>query len=788
MLPSNKRQKLSVPSDPPQLSAVAARRALQGKAQASVKQSGDGHVKAQTSVTKLDATVSGDVETAFQRIPQEGVAKVTLDAGVDVVLNAGKDLDFDEGGASSFPSSRGDSPDEIPVERPSVALSSFRPTQSNFKESKNGTLSLLLVPGERLVILGQYELSVRKGQITLLGTTLQASEKMYRVFAPSSHALPVIRCLATDANEAEIHLNQCESGLGSMKSLSPLFGRLWNDGSRPLCSRFESLLRNKRKSTYQIVRSAINFPDNKLISQVFSSEDEPQKAFLQPLISLPEWNRLLAKLTGPEIQQTPITMICGPKSSGKSTFARLLANRLLSTSMGATAGTKTPGVALIDLDPGQPEYSPPGQVSLIHLQEPNFGPPYAHPSPGSKSRVVRSHAIAALTPSMDPSLYMACALDLFAHYRNLLSSVPHCPLIINTPGWVLGTGLEILMELITKVRPNGVIYMSDEGPWEVVQSLRSAAKLTSTLVYTLPSQLSEYTTRTSVHLRTMQTMSYFHLNTTHEPKLSWNCTPLTSVPPWEISYAGNNPGILGILCYGEQPPANLLADAINGSLVAVVVIDDTAAIPGWDSQERDEDTIDDGPASETPDQDDISLSQNSEIQAFDANSIHHRPVAKPLITRTLAEDLPYFNPANDISLDPQFSHTIGLALIRGIDLSRRRLQILTPIPAHDLREVNEAGKQVVLVSGKLDTPGWAYTEELYQKGSTEKEKNKVDEDAEDVDAEDDDTNITTDNKVLGASFENIPWVEKLKGSEGRGLGARVWRVRRDLGKMADGGD
>lgn len=572
-----------------------------------------------------------------------------------------------------------------------------------------------------------------------------------------------------------------------MKLLSPLFGRLWNEGSRPLCGGFESLLRSKRKSTYQIVRPTINFPDIKLISQVFSSEDEPQKVYLQPLISLPEWNRLLAKLTEPEIQQTAINMICGPKSSGKSTFAKLLANRLLSTSMGATTGTRSPGVALIDLDPGQPEYSPPGHVSLIHLQEPNFGPPYTHPSPGSKGRVVRSHTIAALTPSMDPSLYMACALDLFAHYRHLLSSVPHCPLIINTPGWVLGTGLEILMELIARVRPNGVIYMSDEGPWEVVQSLRTAAKLISTPVYTLPSQLSEYTTRTSVHLRTMQTMSYFHLNITHEKKLSWNYTPLTSLPPWEIIYSGNNPGILGILCYGEQPPASLLADTINGSLVAVVVIEDTAAIPGWDSQEQDEDVTNEGPIPEMSNLDDVTFNQSSEIQAFDADSIHQRPVTKPLVIRTPAEDLPYFNPANDISLDPQSSHTIGLALVRGIDTSRRRLQILTPIPAREIKEINEAGKQVILVSGKLDTPGWAYTEDLHQKEATEKGKSKAGDQADDIDI-DDNTDIPLGSKVLSAEFENLPWVEKLKGSEGRGLGARVWRVRRDLGRTADGGD
>jgi hypothetical protein len=35
--------------------------------------------------------------------------------------------------------------------------------------------------------------------------------------------------------------------------------------------------------------------------------------------------------------------------------------------------------------------------------------------------------------------------------------------------------------------------------------------------------------------------------------------------------------------------------------------------------------------------------------------------------------------------------------------------------------------------------------------------------------------------------KDVPWVERLEGSEGRGVGAKVWRVRRDLGR-SEGGD
>jgi polynucleotide 5'-hydroxyl-kinase GRC3/NOL9 len=317
---------------------------------------------------------------------------------------------------------------------------------------------------------------------------------------------------------------------------------------------------------------------------------------------------------------------------------------------------------------------------------------------------------------------MKCALDLFAHYRVLLSQNPACALIINTPGWVLGTGLENLVDLITRIRPTVVIYMSQEGPWDVVNSLREAAKMIP--VHTLPSQTCEYTTRTAAHLRIMQAMSYFHLDSSSRDGLVWICSeyssraplPLTSIPPWEIRYGRRDfSGILGILPYGDPPSPEHLLDSINGSIVAVVVIDDSAALPGWRGEEEGEASLKD---------DDLTIlhAENS--------------------------GLPYFR--NSFTLDPEHSHCIGLALIRGVDVTRRRLQALTPIAPSLIEEVNEEGKMIVLVSGKFDTPGWAYTE-----GTLEDSK-------------------------------SVPWVERSEGSQGRGVGGRVWRVRRDLGR--EGGD
>lgn len=469
-------------------------------------------------------------------------------------------------------------------------------------------------------------------------------------------------------------------------------------------------------------------------------------------------------------------MLCGPKSSGKSTFAKILSNRLL-----FTASTSR-GVAILDLDPGQPEYSPPGQVSLIYIKEPNFGTPFSHPVTSGKSKTIRSHAIGAITPSLDPSLYMACVFDLYAYYRGLIQQYPNTPLIINTPGWVLGTGLEILVELIAKVSPTEVIYMSLDGPSEVVQSLREANKTVP--VVTLPSQGSEYATRTAAHLRTMQNMSYFHLDSASNSSLAWDDTPLTSIPPWQVRYSGAEVGILGVICYGEQPPANLLMDTINGSLVAVVVIDDPSAIAGWTSNNiESQDTV----AGNLEQPREV---EDNDIHMLDDTIFHPAHLEKPIVVRT-PEDIPYFNPANSTLLDPKSSRSIGLALVRGIDVERKCLQLLTPIAPDIFKRVIEEGKNIVLVSGKLDTPGWAYTEAFVQSDTRDKEARRKKEGRGGVETGIDATEGEEDEELIipvaNEELHDAPWVEKLHGSQGRGMGSRVWRVRRDLGK-SDGGE
>lgn len=492
---------------------------------------------------------------------------------------------------------------------------------------------------------------------------------------------------------------------------------------------------------------------------------------LQDLVSPPEWNREIAKLVKVKASQSKpcSVMITGPKSSGKSTFGKILTNRLITKQL---SGSVHHGVAVLDLDPGQPEYCVAGQIALVRLTGPVLGPSFCRPLGNSDVRIVRAHALASITPASDPELYLEAAIDLMTRYRNTLGSYP---LVINTPGWIQGTGLDLLTSLIDSLRPTEVIYMSESGPAEAVEALQESCK--SSRFSMLPSQASQLTSRPAAHFRSMQTMAYFHTETI-DSSIRWNSSPLTTVAPWQVSYQGLNRGILGIMCYDYQAPLDLLADAINGTIVAIVGIESTKAFrfsedgAGSSTEQNSTDATDHM----------MDIDDNADPQ----NSLSLKGVTEKNISAT-PEGIPVINTADGTTLDPRYSHSIGLALVRGIDVENGVLQLLTPLSMEIIENFQSAGEEIVLVSGKFDTPSWAYTEELYYRAGGEGDEGN---DAEEpANTGMDDVSGGGGDDFLGSlNTTPVPWIEVLHGNQKRGAGSKVWRVRRDLGRAANATD
>ncbi|KAF4963717.1 hypothetical protein FSARC_8287 [Fusarium sarcochroum] len=570
------------------------------------------------------------------------------------------------------------------------------------------------------------------------GPTSNTSETIEWVHAPHCHAVPVLR--TTEDTRLELHPDQNARGLRQLGRISPLFRKMWNEPPEG-----DSVKKTSKEATFQIIHT---------------SEDAPKKCIIQDLVSPPAWNRKLASLIMTSRKKPSLsTLVCGPKSSGKSTFSRLFLNRLLTDQ---PQSQTTRSVVILDLDPGQPEYAPAGTLSLVVVTKPNLGTPFTHPGLAKSAfNVIRCHSMASVTPASDPDLYLACAADLFETYSKDFTGIP---LIVNTPGWILGTGLDLLSELIERTKPEEVLYMSEEGPSETVDALRTATETTFT---ELPSQQSEFTSRTAAHLRAMQTMSYFHLQEVAPkksdlpdipPKLKWNASPLSFKSPLLVQYSSANRGILGLISYDYQCPPELLADTVNGLVLAAVEIEDAKAFSGF-TQEK---TL-------------AGIATDTMKLGLGVRCEPSQPVS------TSPEAIPFIPNYNDAALDPRFSRTIGLVLLRGIDTKSKTLQLITPIPVEEFKHIKSQGRHIVLLHGKFDAPSWAYTEDLYEKAGTDEGNDSILQ-ITDEDTEDDRSDAEPEEVDRVSDLTEVPWVEVLKGNQRRPIGSRVWRVRRDLGR------
>ncbi|CAI7770058.1 unnamed protein product, partial [Closterium sp. NIES-53] len=95
-----------------------------------------------------------------------------------------------------------------------------------------------------------------------------------------------------------------------------------------------------------------------------------------------------------------------------------------------------PCVAFLDTDVGQPEFTPPGLVSLHLLSHPVFGHPALH-----QRTPIASHLYGDISPGSDPALYLRQIFSLYDCFRQNYydgHGAAAIPLVINTHGWIKG--------------------------------------------------------------------------------------------------------------------------------------------------------------------------------------------------------------------------------------------------------------------------------------------------------------------------------------------------------------
>ncbi|KLO07350.1 hypothetical protein SCHPADRAFT_1001738 [Schizopora paradoxa] len=375
-------------------------------------------------------------------------------------------------------------------------------------------------------------------------------------------------------------------------------------------------------------------------------------------------------------------LLSGAKNVGKSSFARVLLNRLLSNH---------PRVAYLECDPGQPEFTSSGLLSLHLVDEPVYGPPFSH-----LRTPYRSHFLGSTSPRNNPSYYISCIESLIETYTQNFRSLDYdvydsdrevVPLVVNTMGWTKGLGGDLLKKIEELVMPSHIITIGE------VSELRSSDNSQPATTATSRSQIAsrafespepqrinvesipynpESARYTSADWRALSLMSYFHSSyhtsfSDIESLLQWNTnSPLLSNKPYAVSPRAALDSVILTGSGSDDVVPSEIGRVLNGAIVAFVTCE-----PG---------SVD---ASSTP-----------------------RSAAIPYVQ---GAPLP----------DPRTSNCLGLGLIRGVSPSllspegrldeqtrTEILHIITPVPLSVLRD--ESCR--CIVKGEIELPVWGMTD------------------------------------------------------------------------------
>ncbi|KAL7552579.1 hypothetical protein ACHAWF_015885 [Thalassiosira exigua] len=169
-------------------------------------------------------------------------------------------------------------------------------------------------------------------------------------------------------------------------------------------------------------------------------------------------------------------LVCGAKGVGKSTLLRYATNRILSarSDVATSNGRDCPSsVAVLDLDCGQSELSPPGMLTLTVVSRPLLSDPPVHmvcggscdhygrnQNEGEGLEHKSAYFFGDITSKADPDAYIEMTSQLIKQYIDLQEKQGWAlPLVVNTDGWVKGLGYEILSAIIGAVHPGYVLQI-----------------------------------------------------------------------------------------------------------------------------------------------------------------------------------------------------------------------------------------------------------------------------------------------------------------------------------------
>ena len=534
-----------------------------------------------------------------------------------------------------------------------------------------------------MAVVGATKVVVNVGAVEILGGRLACEVgQEYKLYCPASHAIPPITGLDDDN---QVTLIASYSGIRDFFMISETFAHVFDVKS----SSSLSIENRDHKPSFGIIGHHIKV-------------DRRQQKSLVPFQPSAQWLTTVESIrTSKKPSNRPVkALICGPKNSGKSTMTRYLTNTFLSSNPPPTNAhwSSLDGVAVLDIDPGQPEFGPPGTISLAHIRSLLLGPSYTHPLQHAplnamKDAIIHQHFLGSTTPSASPASYFESVLNLVAKYKRIVELLPNCHLIINTPGWITGNGLEILTSLFREIQPTDLIHMSANASDEFVDRIKTYNKPNKAVLHFIINQTSP-SGPSAASLRQMSLQSYLHLHTARTANnIRWNVRDILELPNLRLQYTGRNKTLHGVICLEREIYGQDLQNYLTGMMVGIVVLDNATALDPMTIDGEDSDSM---------------LSDPTTIDSMSSTSLSdpHPSLRYP---RTMN-----FGHRRTVGINPWMSRCLGLGYVTSLTPENRTISLCSPVIQEEIERVAvEENKIVVLVTMIASAPEWLRDEKRH---------------------------------------------------------------------------
>ncbi|KAB0801391.1 hypothetical protein PPYR_05745 [Photinus pyralis] len=296
------------------------------------------------------------------------------------------------------------------------------------------SLIIILPKNSTLYFYGLMSAQVLHGAVDVLGYTLTQSSEAQELYSPRGSAF--LYLTNTNYNE-QVNKSFIQETLLKenfvSQEVNTLVDKIESTSAVILCKKMSS--------------PKINFLVRHIAQQIFPNIDNVQCSFnvehenSNLLKFNPELDSIISRM-----HKKSKTLLSGGKGVGKSSALRYMVNKLL---------LSYKEVLVIDLDPGQPEFTISGCLSATIVTEPVFGPNYTH---------LREPYRSVFVPKIDISAQPRDYIKNVKLLMSLCEHIPSMPTIVNYMGYTRGFGLNIFSSVVCCVKPSSVIEIRSSNP------------------------------------------------------------------------------------------------------------------------------------------------------------------------------------------------------------------------------------------------------------------------------------------------------------------------------------